>query len=327
MAPRPDLTVSTAWRAKAAAILAPILVLGVLHWTTPTHDYPLRAVHILLRQLFAVPIVLAAIWFGARGVLVSGLVITAIYVPHILLQWSHDLGENVTQAGEVALIWLIGLVASTFVRRERSALEEVAQTHEGSLIALVAALDAREHNTQLHSLRVRAYALRIGRVMQMTPGQLRILAQAALLHDVGKIGTPDQILLKPGSLTDQEWQTMKLHPEIGRRILLAVPFLKDVAEVVYSHHEKFDGTGYPRGLTGQKIPLEARVFAVADVFDALTSDRPYHAKVSCEQARELIGKDSGTHFDPAVVGAFREIPCGDWIELEKHVAGEAAKDK
>ena len=110
---------------------------------------------------------------------------------------------------------------------------------------------------------------------------------------------------------------MKLHPETGRDILLAVPFLKDVADVVYSHHERFDGTGYPRGLAGQDIPLEARVFAVADVFDALTSDRPYHARIDYERARAAIEKDMGAHFDPAVVEAFRAIPPGEWTELEK----------
>jgi putative nucleotidyltransferase with HDIG domain len=304
-----------------------VLLVGVSHWLTPVSHHGMHAVHVLLRKLFVLPIVLAAIWFDLRGAVLTCLLVSVVYGPHVAIQWAGSPGENLNQVGEIGSLWLMGLLAGVLVRREKAALREAARTHEGSLIALVSALDAREHDTQCHSLRVRAYALRIGRELRMTDRQLRLLGQAALLHDVGKIGTPDRILLKPGPLSEQEWRIMRRHPEVGRRILSAVPFLKEVAEVVHCHHERFDGTGYPRGLGGTDIPAEARVFAVADVFDALTSDRPYHAKVGCRQAREAIAADSGTHFDPTVVNAFQGVPSREWMELRRQLAGEAEPER
>ena len=292
-----------------------VALVGLSHWLTPASSHNLHAAHVLLRKFFIRPIVLAAIWFEFRGAVRASILVTVVYLPHVLLQWENSLGENINQAGELGALWLIALLAGSLVGREKRALREAARTHEGSLIALVAALDAREHNTQQHSLRVRAYSLRIGEELGLPHSRLRLLAQAALLHDVGKIGTPDHILLKPGHLTARERQIMQTHPEIGRRILSAVPFLRKVAEVVFSHREKFDGTGYQRRLSGQDIPLEARVFAVADVLDAVCSDRPYHAGINLEQAHDLIAKESGRHFDPTVVDAFFRISCSEWNTL------------
>jgi len=189
---------------------------------------------------------------------------------------------------------------------------------------IVAALDAREHDTELHSLRVREYALRLGRKLGLDKRQMQILGQGSLLHDIGKIGTPDAILLKPGPLDDEQWRIMRQHPEIGRGVLLSVPFLRDAAEIVHSHHEHYDGSGYPRGLAAEQIPLGARIFAVVDVYDALSSDRPYRKKMSYGEVREEIKKGSGTHFDPRVVEAFMQISASQWNEIENNVSDRAA---
>jgi HD-GYP domain-containing protein (c-di-GMP phosphodiesterase class II) len=135
-----------------------------------------------------------------------------------------------------------------------------------------------------------------------------------LLHDIGKIGISDSILLKPGSLTPEEWVVMRSHPEIGRQILEGIPFLRDAIPVVRHHHERWDGTGYPLGLAGTAIPLGARIFAVADAFDAMTFDRPYSKAISLEAARDRIRDSAGTHFDPDVVATFLGIPIEVFAE-------------
>lgn len=136
---------------------------------------------------------------------------------------------------------------------------------------------------------------------------------------MGKIGIPDAILLKPGALSEAEWQEMRKHPEIGRHILESVSFLKNASEIVFAHHERFDGKGYPRGLKGEEIPLGARIFAVVDAFDALTSKRSYQDSLSYEEALERIGQSRGTHFDPEIVDAFLSVPSQTWQALAREL--------
>ncbi len=300
---------------RAILICALVALVGLSHWLTPVSHHWLHIVHVLLRKMFVLPIVLAAVWFDLRSSLLTCAAITAMYVPHILLQWTGNVVENINQVGELGTLWLVALLAGTLVRREKRALLEVSRTHEGSLLALVSALDAREHETEMHCIRVRAYALNIGRKLKMDQHQLHILGQAAILHDIGKIGVPDHILLKPDKLDEDEWVVMHRHPNIGRRILSDVPFLAPVAEIVYCHHEKYDGTGYPRGLAGTQIPFAARAYAVADVFDALTSDRPYRRRSSIKEAQQVIRDGKGIHFDPKVVDAFLSISNQEWRKI------------
>lgn len=292
-----------------------VALVGLSHWLTPVSHSWLHAFHVMFRKMFVLPIILAAIWFELRGALLTWALATLVYLPHVLLQWAGNAGENINQIGELVTLLVVALLAGVLTRREKRALMDVARTHEGSLSALVTSLDAREHETELHSLRVQAFALRIGRELNMESRQLRILAQAAILHDIGKIGVPDSILLKPGALEEEDWVVMRSHPEIGRRILSTMPFLADVAEIVHCHHEKYDGTGYPRTLDGHRIPFAARVYAVADVLDALTSDRPYRRGISFDEARQRIQAGSGTHFDPQVVEAFLAIPIHEWPRI------------
>ena len=186
---------------------------------------------------------------------------------------------------------------------------------------LVAALDAREHETGLHSRRVACHTLVLARRFTSDQAVLQQVYWGALLHDIGKIGIPDAILLKHGALTEDEWQVMRSHPEIGQRILSSLPFMTPAAEIVLSHEERYDGSGYPRGLAGEAIPLWARLFAVIDTLDAMTSDRPYRQGLSFEKAQQEIVNMAGTQFDPLAVEAFlaeletlREmvkLKCGD----------------
>jgi len=204
--------------------------------------------------------------------------------------------------------------------------ETLKETYDGTLEALVTALDARDRETKGHSTRVMDYTLDIARRVGLQPdtSAWENLRRAALLHDVGKIGVSDFILHKPGPLTDEEWKEMRRHPIIGYEMLKGVRFLAAPAEIVYSHHERFDGKGYPRALAGENIPLGARIFAVADTFDAMTSDRPYRRALPWETARDEIVRQRGTQFDPQAVDAFLEA-CREWVrtwDMEKASAIE-----
>jgi diguanylate cyclase (GGDEF)-like protein len=196
------------------------------------------------------------------------------------------------------------------------ALEQVKHSYDFTLQVLTGLLDAREHATGQHSTRVRELALVMGVALDMAEEHLHKLGQGALLHDIGKIAVPDSILLKPGPLTDEEWTVMKTHPEVGYTILSISPYLVDVAELIYCHQERFDGSGYPRGLAGEAIPMGARVFAVVDAYDAMRSDRPYRPAMSPALAVDEIRRCSGTQFDPAVVTAF--LKCQPELERIGH---------
>jgi ribonuclease P protein subunit RPR2 len=192
-------------------------------------------------------------------------------------------------------------------KQERARAQELRRSYIATVRSLSNAVEARDAYTGKHAERVAAYGLEIARKF---PSELVLTPELEfgfLLHDVGKVAIPDAILYKPGPLTDEERALMSRHPVIGSDIVRGIEFLADAAEVVRSHHERWDGTGYPDGLAGEDIPLAARVFAVADVLDALTTDRPYRPATSLRCAREMIASESGEHFDPRVVDAFNSI--------------------
>jgi len=195
------------------------------------------------------------------------------------------------------------------------ALRRTADAYNSTLSALVAALDAREHETSDHSQRVVRYTLAIAERMGLQGEDLDQIGRGALLHDIGKIGVPDSILLKAGPLTPAEWVEMRKHPSVGHQILQSIGFLNQAAEIVLAHQERWDGGGYPRKLKGVEIPLGARVFAIADTLDAMTSDRPYRKGVSYQEARAEISRCSGTQFDPACVEAFLSITVEELTAL------------
>jgi len=299
-----------------------LLLIGLAHWLTPTSGHSFHMWHVIFRKLFFVPILLAAVWYDLKGAMWCALMTSLIFIPHVVLQWSGQVGENINQVGEVITLWMVALTSGFFIKREKQALKFLVATREGALLALVKALDMREHHTHLHSVRVSRIAVHIGRRMKLSRIKLDTLRQASLLHDIGKIGIPDSIILKESPLTKEEWEVMKRHPKIGRDILASVLFLSNLSEIIYCHHEKFDGTGYPSGCIGTEIPFLARIFAVADVFDALTSDRPYHRRVSYAEAIQHIASEANTHFDPLVVNAFLEIDGKEWEKLDQRLTQE-----
>ncbi len=204
----------------------------------------------------------------------------------------------------------------------RQSLEQTRISNEFTLEAFVEMLDAREHGTAQHSLRVRALAQQLGVNLGLGPDELEDLRRGAQLHDIGKMAIPDSILLKEDGLAEEEWGVMKQHPETGYKIISSNPAFERAAEVVLAHHEHFDGSGYPRGLSGEAICLGARVFAVIDAYDTMRSERVYKAHGSAEAAREEIRKRSGTQFDPVVVDAFLQCvedleKIGGWSEEAK----------
>src|SRR6202140_4494006 len=196
---------------------------------------------------------------------------------------------------------------------------ELEQSYDDTLEALGSALDLKDAETEGHCQRVTAFCISIAKAMEVPADYLPVLARAAFLHDIGKMAIPDGILRKPGPLTDDEKQIMRKHCEIGYNMLIRIPFLRDAAEIVLAHQEFFDGSGYPRGLKGDQIPLGARIFPIADSLDAMISDRPYRKALPMGHAREEIRRCSGTQFDPKVVEVFSTIAEEHWLDLREHL--------
>jgi len=201
------------------------------------------------------------------------------------------------------------------------AIVDLERSYDITLEALGDALDLKDSETEGHSKRVTAYTIALARAMGIGSDAIKVIARGAFLHDIGKMAIPDAILRKPGKLTISEQALMREHCERGYNILHKIPFLNEAAEIVYAHQEHYDGSGYPRGLRGNAIPIGARIFAIADTLDAITSDRPYRGAKSFDVARLEILRCSGTQFDPAVVEVFLKIPNELWIELRTEITG------
>src|SRR5688572_26537731 len=197
------------------------------------------------------------------------------------------------------------------------ALNSLEGAYRSTLQALTAALETRDSETHGHSERVVSYSLRLGREYGLNSDEMKSLEFGALLHDIGKIGVPDSILRKPAKLTEEEWVRMREHPLHGQQILRGIEFLQGAARVVAQHHEKWDGSGYPLGLRSEDIDVCARIFAVADAFDAITSDRVYRRGKTYEAASQELDDWAGRQFDPKVVEAFHRVPKEDWEELHR----------
>jgi putative nucleotidyltransferase with HDIG domain len=194
-----------------------------------------------------------------------------------------------------------------------------------TLDALGDALDLKDAETQGHSKRVAAYTVQIARAMGIGSEVIRTLAHGALLHDIGKMAIPDAILRKPARLTAEETAIVQEHSYQGYKILKKIPFLGEAAEIVYAHQEHWDGSGYPRGLKGEAIPLGARIFALADTLDAITSDRPYRPARGVEAAHKEIAAWSGRQFDPNIVRVFLAIPVSSWESLRQKIDSQQGR--
>lgn len=201
----------------------------------------------------------------------------------------------------------------------RQAIADLEESYDITLEALGDALDLKDSETEGHSKRVTAFTIALARGIGLDSATVRVIARGAFLHDVGKMAIPDAILLKPGKLHGSEQEVMREHCWRGYQILHKIPFLDEAAEIVYSHQEHYDGSGYPRGLRGEEIPLGARIFSIADTLDAITSDRPYRKAQSFRQARGEISRCAGTQFDPKLVEAYLAMPDRVWEELRREV--------
>jgi response regulator RpfG family c-di-GMP phosphodiesterase len=199
-------------------------------------------------------------------------------------------------------------------------LEEMVRARTQALLeGLIAALDYRDAETQWHSRRVSLYARRLAQQLGIQEPELTVIEHGALLHDIGKIGVRDRVLLKPGPLTNDEWTEMKRHPELGWALLQRVDYLRPASSIILQHQEKWDGSGYPSALKGDAIVIGARIFHVVDTLDAITSDRPYRRSRPFGEARQEIVRCSGTQFDPAVVDAFLAVSAEEWERIRLDV--------
>jgi putative nucleotidyltransferase with HDIG domain len=283
---------------------------------------------------------------GLGGVLLAGLF--ALFASRSISRPLANLAAELGASGETKALWkefsvnsstlevnLLGtaLNRAASARREvetelrqakesaEAATNRVELTYDDTLQALGAALDLRDNETAGHSNRVTRYCLELARRIGCSGEELKNIERGAYLHDIGKIGTPDAILLKPGKLTPEERKIMQQHAQVGYELVSRIEFLQEAAEIVHSHQERFDGKGYPRGLAGEAIPLGARIFAVADTFDAMTSNRPYRQALPLSVALEEIRIESGRQFDPQVVKVLGAIPPTVWDEIRHEVSG------
>ncbi len=246
-------------------------------------------------KIVAVYLVLSVLWIVLSDQIVSAFV-------------SHDAERTVQSYKGVAFVLVTAALIYALIRRHSARLEAEAQrvedAYDQTLLGWAAALDLRDHSTAQHTERVTLLTTALARRMGVSGVELDRVRRGALLHDIGKMGVPDAILTKPGPLTDDEWVEMRQHPALAVSFLDGIEYLRDSLDIPACHHEKWDGSGYPRGLAGQQIPLPARMFAVVDVYDAVTSKRPYREPMPTADALALVREGSGSHFDPAVVDAF-----------------------
>jgi len=213
---------------------------------------------------------------------------------------------DLTLARKVAAAADVAIDNAMLLEELRTSNEELGAAYESTIEGWARALDLRDRETKGHSRRVTELTVSLLRGAGCSEAELVHARRGALLHDIGKMGVPDTILLKPGPLTDEEWEIMRLHPDYARGMLDPIPHLRPALDIPYCHHERWDGAGYPRGLRGEDIPLAARVFAVVDVWDALLSDRPYRPAWPEERVLEYLESLGGTHFDPYALKLFTD---------------------
>ena len=263
-------------------------------------DAPARAALLASEEFvsyYAVPLI-------AKGV-VKGVLEIFHRAPHIGdAEWEGFM-QSLAEQAAIALD-----NAELFNGLER-ANDELVMAYDATIEGWSRALDLRDKETEGHSQRVTEMTIRLARALNIPDSQLTLIRRGALLHDIGKMGIPDAILLKPGPLSEKEWEIMRLHPAYAHELLSGISYLGNALDIPYCHHEKWDGTGYPRGLAGETIPVAARIFALADVWDALSSERPYRAAWPPDRVIAYIREQPGKHFDPAVVAAFLNLTRGE----------------
>ena len=300
-----------------AAILLCVLMLFIL-------DYDIYAVGGLIFDLapiaFPVIIIVCALLFDKKGIFVYSIacIISVIVLGemsmHGFLQHNVPDTDIYDILTAVILIVATGLLLLVIIENAEENLARIQAdehnlrvSYELTLEGLVKAIELRDLDTEQHSQRVVSMSVRLASYLGLNAEELLIIKRGALLHDIGKIAVPDNILRKPGPLTEEEWAIMRQHPVKAREILSTIPFLANALDIPYSHHENWDGTGYPSGLRGKEIPLFARIFSIVDQWEALTSNRSYHKGWSREQTLSYIQANTGKLFDPEIVDAFFKL--------------------
>ncbi len=266
--------------------------------------------------LLYLPMLVAALRLDLRRTVLSAIAVSAI----VVWMWSvaegglPSLGSSAVRVGLFSLGgFLLALFFGTLAHETRLSITrhrsniELSRAYESTLEGWSRALDMRDNETEGHTQRVTELTERLARMMGLSEAELVHVHRGALLHDIGKLAIPDSIMFKPGALTDDQVETMHRHPDYAHVLLSPIAYLRPALDIPYCHHEKWDGTGYPRGLKGEEIPLAARIFAVVDVWDALRSDRPYRSAWPDGKAKDYIRAQAGEHFDPKVVKVFLQM--------------------
>lgn len=296
-------------------LAASAILLSAAHFAVGTGTHPLHVMHVVLEGLYLIPIIAAAVWYGIRGGAAAAIGIAALFYIHIRVSWPDQPMENVNQYAMMAVYLLLGFVCGFLVdveKRERARRLETERRAEREAIlqaitTLANALHVRDEYTEAHSQRVARLAVAIGRRRRLSPDRLELLRLAALVHDIGKIGIRDDILFKSEQLSPAERAAMHRHPVLAAEIVRPIHGGERIAQIVLAHHECPDGSGYPNGLRGDQIPLEALMLSAADVFSALTDERPYKSALSREQALAVMASMAGTKLDDESVRVLGEL--------------------
>lgn len=296
---------------KGASIVAAVLILTAAHFLVGGGTHGLHEVHIVLGGMYIVPIIAAALWFGLRGTLVVTAVISLAYFSHIRLSWPNQPMENANQYAMIVVYWVIGTVAGMLVNVEHKERERRLKAEREIIIESIAglsnALRFRDEYTRRHSEHVSRLAVQIGERLGLSPERLDIVRLAGLVHDIGKIGIRDDVLLKPHELSEEELTAIRQHPIIAAEILQPIEGAREIASIVLAHHECPDGSGYPRALIGDEIPVEARIIRVADVFASLVEERPYKPAERIEEAMLILNRLAGSKVDTPVFQTLRKL--------------------
>jgi putative nucleotidyltransferase with HDIG domain len=301
-------------RALTALVLA-WTAISIAHFAVGAGTHGLHVIHIVLAGLYLPVIIAAIIWFGIAGAFVSATAVTALYIAYVLVVWPNQPMENANQYGMVTVYWVVAITTGALVRlreaeRQRHLAAERAADRRSIIEAIAAlsnALRARDEYTREHSEHVAALAVGIGRELGFSADRIELTRLAALVHDIGKIGVRDDVLLKPGELSEDERNSVQRHPTVAADILRTIHGAQDIADIVIAHHECPDGSGYPSGLKGEAIPTEARVVRVADVYASLVERRPYKEAMDPTSAVGFISQGAGSKYDHESIAALRRM--------------------